>query len=323
MPCNRSLRQCSIFGLYTVDKAYISPAADDPSFLDWLLNVCRAENVAGILSGVEPVLAVLARQAELIRARTKAIPVVSSPECLAIGNDKLLTCRWLSERGFAHPKYTSVEDLDKADAMVKECGYPLIAKPRFGKGSHGIVEVHNDRELQLILQRNEYILQEFLGDASEEYTIGCFSDCDGKVRGAIVMRRELMAGTTYRAQVGQFPTIRAEAIRIAESLRPRGPCNVQMRLHRGVPTCFEINIRFSGTTPMRARLGFNEVEAAVNHYVLGQLPVDLPLITKGIVLRYWNEAYVDPEATGELERVSQLEKSDRYHTVLEDYGLRS
>lgn len=311
------------FGLYTVDKAYISPYADDPSFLDWLINLCRRENVAGILSGVEPILKVLACHAQVIQAQTKAIPIVSSPECLAIGNDKLHTCQWLSERGFAYPKHASIEDLESVNKLVTECGYPLIAKPRFGKGSHGIVEVHNDQELQLIRQRSGYVLQEFLGDASEEYTAGCFSDSDGKARGAIVMRRDLMAGTTYRAQVVQFPSVRAEAIRIAESLGPKGPCNVQMRLHRGVPTCFEINVRFSGTTPMRARLGFNDVELAVNHYVLGQPAEDLPLVTKGVALRYWNEAYIDPDAAAELERTSQLEKSSRSHAVVEDYGLRS
>ncbi len=80
------------------------------------------------------------------------------------------------------------------------------------------------------------------------------------------MRRDLLEGTTYRAEA-DFPEIRREAVRIAEALKPMGPSNIQLRMHGGRPVCFEINIRFSGTTPIRARLGFNDVEAALNHYV--------------------------------------------------------
>jgi carbamoyl-phosphate synthase large subunit len=161
-----------------------------------------------------------------------------------------------------------------------------------------------------------------LGDPAEEYTAGCFSDRDGKVRGVIVMKRDLLEGTTYRAEAGEFPIVRAEAMRIAEALRPMGPCNLQLRLHRGAAVCFEINTRFSGTTPLRARLGFNDVEAALNHYVLGQHASELPVITEGVVLRYWNEAYIMPAAVAEFERRSRLDEPKRFLTYIEDYGIQ-
>jgi carbamoyl-phosphate synthase large subunit len=93
-------------------------------------------------------------------------------------------------------------------------------------------------------------------------------------------------------------------------------------MHRDVAVCFEINVRFSGTTPVRARLGFNDVEAALEHYILGQPDVDLPLITSGIALRYWNEAYVDSNAVAELDQLSRLEQPEKYHITVEDYGMR-
>src|SRR5260221_893188 len=106
------------FGLYTVDKSYVSPAASDPTFLDWLIGVCRADHIHVILSGVEPILAVLAREAERIRTETEAICIVSSPECLAIGDDKLLTCQWLRDSGFAFPRYAAAQDSDGVEALV-------------------------------------------------------------------------------------------------------------------------------------------------------------------------------------------------------------
>jgi len=47
------------FGLHTVDRAYVSPLANDPLFLNWLSEVCRKEKIDAVLSGVEPILYVL------------------------------------------------------------------------------------------------------------------------------------------------------------------------------------------------------------------------------------------------------------------------
>ena len=310
-------------GLYTVDRAYVSPRADDPAFLDWLLTVCRTDGVRAVLSGVEPVLAVLARHANLIREQTGAVCIVSAPECLAIGDDKLLTCKWLKEHGFNFPRYADAQNRDDVETLVKECGYPLIAKPRAGKGAHGLLQIHNQEDLAFIAGQSGYVIQEYLGDSESEYTAGCFCDCEGGVRGTIVMRRDLLEGTTHRAEVGQFPRLRTEAARIAAALRPMGSCNVQMRVSNGRPVCFEINVRFSGTTPIRSRLGFNEVEAAIRHYVLGEPAWDLPEVTQGIALRYWNEMYVEPEAADRLKQSKRLDNPKEYRLLVEDYGMRS
>jgi carbamoyl-phosphate synthase large subunit len=106
----------------------------------------------------------------------------------------------------------------------------------------------------------------------------------------MAMRRVLEAGTTVRAEAGDFPELRAYAESIARALRPVGPLNVQLREVDGRPVAFELNVRFSGTTPVRARLGFNEVEATLRHLLRGE-PLSLPLVAEGTMVRYWNEIY--------------------------------
>lgn len=307
-------------GLYTVDRAYVSPQANDPAFLDWLLNVCRDEGVQAILSGVEPVLDALAPHAETIRRQTGARCIVSDPAVLAIGDDKLVTSQWLEAHGCNFPRSAASEDEAGIARLVAACGYPLIAKPRTGKGRHGFIAIHNAADLAYAASQRGYLVQEHLGDADAEYTAGCFSDRDGRVRGTIVMRRDLQEGTTYRAEVGAFPDVRAEAARIAAALRPMGPCNIQIRMAGGRPVCFEINVRFSGTTPLRAHFGFNDVEAALRQYVLGEPTADLPLVTSGIALRYWNEMYVDPAAAITLRRTGRLDAPRDFPLSVEMYG---
>lgn len=311
-------------GLYTVDRACISPWANEDGFLDWLIETCRREGVRAILSGAEAVLPVLAERAVEIQAETGAIPIVSEPATLLVGDDKFITGQWLEEHGFNYPAYAISEDKEALNALAAEYGFPLIAKPRKGGGCRGHIEVNDAADLDHVSTKKDYVVQEHVGDADSEYTAGCFCDHDGQVRGAIVMRRELHEGTTVQAEVGEFPEMREEAVRITEALRPMGPCNIQMRAGAdGRPVCFEINVRFSGTTPVRARLGFNEVEEALRHYVLGEPARDLPVITRGVMLRYWNEMYVDPDAVDALRRTGRLDEPESYPVRVEDYGMES
>lgn len=313
--------RASSLGLYTVDRACLSPYADDPAFEGWLFDTCRRERIDGVLSGVEAVLDRLAGCAERLRQETGAVAIVSPPDRLAIGSDKLLTCQWLESNGLNFPRYAAVEDEAAVAGLVSDVGLPLVAKPRHGRRSMGLIEVRDETDLRYARTRPGYVLQEHLGDPQTEYTVGCVGDRDGRVRGVIVLHREILGGSTHQAEAGEFPAVRAEALRIATALRPLGPCNIQLRESAGRPVCFEINVRFSGTTPARVQLGFDEVEAVVRHFVLGEEMPELPVVTGGMMLRYLNEMYVDPSACRALEETGvagDLGGAARF----EDFGFR-
>jgi carbamoyl-phosphate synthase large subunit len=293
-------------GLYGTDRSLISPPAADLGFADWLIDTCRTEGVHAVLTGVEPILEVLADRPEL-EANASAKIIVSSPAALAVGADKLRTSQWLRDHGLGFARSVRSEDEQAARSLAAECGFPLIAKPRRGKGSQGVILIDDHAALQRISNMSDYVVQEYLGSPDAEYTVGCWSDRDARVRGCIVMRRELTAGTTTAVRVESLPSARAEAVKIASELRPLGPCNVQMRIVDGRPVCFEINVRFSGTTPIRARLGFNDVDATLRHYVLGEPAMDLPEITSGSALRLWREIYPDLASMAILEGGNALD----------------
>lgn len=310
-------------GLYTVDRAYVAPYAEKPGYVDWLIDLCRKENIHAVLSGVEEILLVLASCSDRIRRETGAICLVSRPAQLALCQDKFETCRWLEHAGFNYPRYADSAKPAQMEMLRATCGYPLIAKPRRGKGSQRFLQIRNDADFQLALRTPGLVLQEYLQADDEEYTVGCFSDTDGILRGTICMKRELRGGATFRAVTGLYPEVRAEAERIVRALRPTGPCNIQLRQAGSRAVCFEINLRFSGSTPMRARLGFNDVDAALHHFVLGEPAVDLPLITTGIALRYSNEIYITPAASEQLRTAGALDHTKSIHLIVEDYGFSS
>ena len=308
-------------GLYTVDRALISPWAREPGFLDWLLEACHQNKIDAVITGAEPILPVLAKNSGLIYAETGAKCIVSDSATLNIGDDKLLTSQWLERLGFTGPAYCKSEDLGGLAKLAAHCGYPLVAKPRTGGGCRGHVRIENEDDLKYVARKPLYIVQQHVGDPCEEYTAGCFSDKEGRVRGVIVMRRELHEGTTVQAELGEFPEVRAAAQAISGALRPLGPCNIQFRMHEGRACCIEINVRFSGTTPIRAWFGFNEVDAALRHYILGEPCPELPLVTQGVMVRYWNEMYLAPEAITEGARKGVIEDPRRYNLGVENYGM--
>lgn len=309
------------YGLYTTARSYISPYYNDPQFLDWLITICQEEKLDVILTGVEPILSFLSDHASLLEAKTGTFCVTNPPNILLIAQDKLLTCHWLEKNGFPFPQYALASDESSVQQLMTNCHFPLIAKPRFGRGGAGILLLRNNRDLEYAIHQKDYLLQEYIGTTETEYTVGCFNDNQGLNRGLIIMRRELLEGTTYRAIVVDYPELREHALQIVSTLKPKGPCNLQFRVSKeNIPICFEINMRFSGTTPLRARFGFNEVDATLSHFVLKKPSVHLPNITKGIALRYWNELYVDAKAFNELNSIKKLTDPGQFNLLIENYG---
>ena len=301
-------------GLYFCDKAYISPYADSPDFISWYADLCIKEKIDITFSGVEEIIEVLERNREALKGM-KTVFVSSSRECLNIGNDKYLTCRWLKDNALNYPLFASSDNSAEIVNLLEKTKYPLIAKPKRGKGSAGIIRINSEKDLSLV-PRDNYVIQECLGDADNEYTVGCYVNKQGDLDAMIVFRRYLKYGTTFKAEIVQDSGITAECARICSAFHPAGPLNIQMRKHEGKAVCFELNVRFSGTTAMRARWGFNDVAAMLNEYILGQ-PTNLHPYESGIAYRYFNEAYIDQSMMAELSKTGHISDVSSYSNFKE------
>lgn len=309
-------------GLYTVDRALISPWAHEAAFLPWLIDTCNKERIDVILSGCEPVLLAIARRQREIENASGAQCLCSPLHVLELGDDKRQTCRWLAAEKLPGPAFADAGDSEAVNALLAARGFPLVAKPRHGGGARGVFVVENLHDLDYARGKSDYLLQEYLGSDDAEYTVGCFRDRDGRLAPSCCMRREIVAGTTSTAVLGAFPDVREAAERIVDRLAPLGPCNVQLRMTDRGPICFEINPRFSGTTPIRSHFGYHEVSAVLDNLLEGK-PVNLPLVTEGVVLRYWNELYVAPAAHEALQHSGELPDPKSFPAAIEIYGHRN
>lgn len=279
-------------GLFFSDKAYLLPHVSDATYLDRLINLCREEKIDIAFVGSEPELRFLIPHFESVEKETGTVFVISRPELMTACMDKWEMTQLLVKRGFHCPESALASDKEGVSALLNKFGFPLFIKPRAASGSRGAVLVHNPEELAFFCQHvTDAIVQEWLPETDEEYTVGVYTNRNGNVVGSIVSRRELAAGLTYRAFFGTYPEIADYCERVADALKPLGPCNFQLRRHRQGLYIFEINPRCSSTTVMRAVLGFNEPEMAIRDLVFHE-HLEKPMVKEGIVLRYWDEAYI-------------------------------
>lgn len=279
-------------GLFWCDEAYVSPFASDENFMPWLISICNRKKVDIVLTGVEEIIIAIETKRKVFESGTGALFIATALEKLIIGQDKYLTCKWLQENGCNVPKYCLSEDFKESSVIP----FPLVAKPRCGKGSNGVFFVHDKSELRLLNGLKDYVIEECVGTADSEYTVGCYRSADGMIMPPIIMKRELEHGSTKKAVISDNHAVREEALRICQLFKPNGPLNIQMRLDSdGRAVCFELNVRFSGTTPMRSAFGFKDVKAMIKEYVLHEDISDCFSVRKGIAVRYTNEMYITAE----------------------------
>jgi len=289
-------------GLFRGAESVLLPKPEDPGGIEVWEQRLVERGIEALIPGSDHDLLPLASVRDDWEARGICKILVSDLSLVQTCRDKALTYQRLQSETIPVPK--SAWDLSVKDAVswAKSIGYPVVIKPRSGFASRNVHVVQDEEELRFYFPRTPNpILQEHLNlDGKEkEFTCAVFVDREGSPIGTFMARRELSAGTTYRAEVNFWPEIHELLLMIGDALRPRGPLNVQLRLTKRGPIPFELNIRCSGTSAIRAYFGYNEPEMLLRHYILGE-QLTPPKPRTGYVLRYWNEVFLEGVAQEHL-----------------------
>lgn len=280
-------------GFFGEGKSVLCPRADAPGYTDELIEFLKRESIDIVFFGTEAEPAQLRTLKSKVEAETGAILMLNDAEVLNVADDKYNTAMALANAGLDHPA-SAIADDDKAlEKLIDQVGFPLIVKPRKGSASRGLARVDGRDQLAKYLDPKN-VVQECLLPDHEEYTVGLYRARGGDVVATTVIRRDLDFGLTYRGVLVANEEIANYAKRVAGALNAVGSCNVQLRLTDRGPVCFEVNPRFSSTTPIRAYFGVNEPELAIREYVMKEklTPVEA---RKGAVLRTWQEIYLEED----------------------------
>jgi carbamoyl-phosphate synthase large subunit len=283
-------------GLYWGNESFLVPPGNSVYYIDSIRALLSKTRPDIILVGTDVELAPLAKARPELEREFGTRVLVSTPEVVAIADDKYETARFFTSQGFPAPASALVQNQRGVERLIAEYGFPLVVKPCVGARSCGVSTVRDRSALDYAMTHLEKgVVQECVGEDQQEYTAsGLYFD--GRCDAVIVMRRDLRDGNTYRAFTVRDSELDRQVKMWTEALKPFGPANFQFRIDKfGVPKVFEINGRFSGTTPLRAHAGFNEVEMCIRK-VLWDEPIVQPEIRPVTILRHWSETVISPES---------------------------
>lgn len=273
------------WGLYMADDAVLLPLANKPDYIESLLRVIEHYKIDAIIPGSEPEVNLLAQ-----RRHELPVPVIcNQAELMPLMMDKFKTASKLEELGLPVIPTYPIENWRNA---LNDFSFPLVVKPTVGTGgSRGLNFVMNENEMMQLLpnlpESGKYCVQPYIGTGDDEYTVGVLSDSHGKMADSIVMRRKLVGLSLLHSRsfegknvalssgYSQGFFIRDEQIQsfcedLAVKLGSIGPLNIQLRKSGNEMFVFEIHPRFSGTTTMRADVGFNEPDALLRNILFGE-----------------------------------------------------
>lgn len=305
-------------GLYETDHAYIVPPARDAGYLDALLRICDRHEARVLLTGSEPELRVVSRARQVLAERDVFVPM-NPQNVIDMCMDKVKTSAFLQAHGFSVPRWEPVRSADDLECIPFA---PAVLKPSVGGGGSANLFLAQTREelltfgMYLLRLYKEFIVQEYVGTPDSEYTVGVLRTMDGELVNSIALRRDLRSAISSKirvpnqtdradlgdtlvvssgfshGEIGRYPEVAAPCEKIAESLDARGSINVQCRFVNGEVQVFEINPRFSGTTSLRAMVGYNEPDLLIRHHLYGEAaPIHFPY-RSGWILRGLSEVLV-------------------------------
>lgn len=252
-------------GFYLADVGIVVPPGNDVNFLPSITKICKEYKVDVLVSVVDEELVSCL---ELEKLGVKVIQPEKAFVELCL--DKYLLMKRMNECDLHPPQTQLASDYD-----IMNVSFPLVFKPRVGRGSRGVKIVDSRKELDNSIREHsdhlsEFIIQQFIDGT--EFTVSVVVGRDGEVQAVIPKEIISKVGITKMARTLKNEKIDTLCRDIQNKLHANGPFNVQLRLDSktGIPFVFEINPRFSTSTTLTVASGIDELSGLINQALYGR-----------------------------------------------------
>lgn len=270
--------QLSAPALSAADVKVQVPRVYAPNYVDEILNICEKYQIGLLISLNDLELPILAHA----KARFEALGVkmmVSEPEVIEIGFDKLKTSEFVAKCGLKSPiAYT---DMAEAEAAIEKgtLTFPLILKPRWGSGSIGLEKVEDMEELHIVygllkkkirksilneasVEEADILIQEMI--AGTEYGMDIMNDLQGNFQAVSVKQKMGMrSGETDKAVTVDNAELRTIGKTLALNLKHVGNLDSDVLERDGEYYVIDLNPRFGGGYPFSQQAGVNLPKALI------------------------------------------------------------
>lgn len=166
-------------GIAGVAEILTGPKFNSPEFGPWMLDTVRMFQIDIVIPNIDSATVTLSTMAPALRD-IGVLPVVSHPEICRIMADKARADRLF--RALSLP-------------VPPDDRFPLLAKPRFGSASRGLVKLHDYDEFAFWKTRNnsdDFVIQGLI--PGREYSIDAYVDHKGRTLGIVPRERLAVSG---------------------------------------------------------------------------------------------------------------------------------
>lgn len=290
---------------HVADKFALLPPGDAPEYTEVALYFIKKFNLDIFMPWSDEEAQTISNCRGNI-TETDCVPLVSSPETLALIRDKAATYSKLRAAGLAVPEHALVLNSDELHHSVKSFGYPeksVVIKPATGRGGRGVKvlvgknapdtwigtgrreERYINQDIQLLtLEKGEpYLVMPCLD--APVYDVDVLR-LDGYFHGSFVRERINPTGIPYRGSVVKYsPEIDHYAQQISEVLGLNSLHDLDLMTdpQTNQAILLEVNPRPSGSLAGMNAAGYNLLEFALASAAGINIPLVKPLEDKTIL----------------------------------------
>ncbi|MBQ8290135.1 MAG: ATP-grasp domain-containing protein [Clostridia bacterium] len=278
--------------IYEADKFYNVPRMTAEGYIDVIFDICRKENIDGVLSLIDPELSLLAEHKDDFDALGVKV-IGSTYELCEMCLDKWQMYEWLVAHNYKCAKSYISKDAFYADVERGVISYPVFVKPVRGSASIAISKVYDKETVELLFTKSDgLMIQEFLD--GQEIGADVYIDMiSGEVVSIFTKKKLLMrAGETDKAVSFKDDRLFELVERFSKEAGFSGQIDIDIFDVGGEYYISEVNPRFGGGYPHAYESGCDHMKLIVNNLRGIANEKNIGDYDEGIYMMKYNEVMV-------------------------------
>ncbi|CEN83647.1 ATP-grasp domain-containing protein [Paraclostridium sordellii] len=286
--------------LYIADKGYIVPRIDDANYINEIKEICKKENINGLISLIDPELSLISKY-EKIFNEIGVKCFLSKYDVTEICFNKYKMFKFLENNSFKTAKSFIDFKEFKEEYENGKIKFPVFIKPICGSASININKINTLSEVEFLMNKYEgLIIQEFLD--GQELGIDVYTDMlTGEVISIFAKEKiRMRSGETDKSKSIKCEKLFSIIESFVKKLGTRGPIDIDVFRIEGEYYISEVNPRFGGGHPHAYECGENFMKFIQNNLV--------DIENKVQIGNYEDDVYMIKHDTLNIIRHSDMEK---------------
>lgn len=251
--------------VYVADKFYKVPCITDENYISIILEICKKEDIKGVLSLIDPELSLLAQHKDKFYANGVMVIGADYKQCDRAFN-KMYMYEWLKKNNYNCARSYVDKESFYHDVVKGVINYPVFVKPICGSASVATTKVYDRQTIEMLYSHSDdLMIQEYLN--GQEIGADVYVDMiSGEVVSVFTKKKILMrAGETNKAVSFKDDKLFALIEKFVMDSGWLGQLDIDIFLINGEYYISEVNPRFGGGYPHAYECGCDHMSMIINN----------------------------------------------------------